>query len=344
MKTNKQNPDFLNIGTKIIDWYDENARELPWRSTQNPYKIWISEVILQQTQVQQGRAYYLRFIERFPDVKTLAEADTDEVLLYWKGLGYYSRALNLHEAGQQIMRDFNGEFPSTYQEILSLKGIGKYTAAAIVSICFGEAYPAVDGNFYRVFSRLFADDFDISKSNAFQYFSALADRVMPPHRPGDFNQAIMDLGSEVCKPKTPQCGLCPVSEDCMAYQTGRALEFPVKHKKVSVTTMNLTYYMIHCQGYFLIKKRNRASIWKNLYEFPTQIPEAWQPFIRETKVVNHKLTHRNLIIEMNEVPTKTLQELHAYAQQHGYDVVNPEMAAQKSFPKPLEQWLKDFFV
>ncbi len=180
-----------------MNWYQINARNLPWRSTRNPYKIWISEIILQQTQVKQGLQHYLNFVQRFPNVKTLANADTDEVLLYWKGLGYYSRALNLHKAAQQIITDFEGEFPQKYEEILKLKGVGKYTAAAIASICFNERKPAIDGNFYRVLSRLFADDYDISQAGAFQYFSELALQMMPYEACGDFNQAIMDLGAEV---------------------------------------------------------------------------------------------------------------------------------------------------
>ena len=190
MKTNKQNADFLHIGKKLTKWYGSNARQLPWRENQLPYNIWISEIVLQQTQVKQGLGHYLRFIERFPTVVELHNASEDDVLLYWKGLGYYSRAINLHKAAHQVVEDFGGEFPNHYNDILKLKGIGKYTAAAIASICFEEKVPAVDGNFYRVLSRIFADDFDISSSKAFQYFSDLALLIMPNDKAGEFNQAL----------------------------------------------------------------------------------------------------------------------------------------------------------
>ena len=237
MKTIKQNSDFLYIGQKLLLWYSQNARILPWRINQNPYNVWISEIILQQTRVEQGLEYYINFTNRFKDVESLAKADIDEVLLYWKGLGYYSRAINLHKAAQQIMQDYQGVFPNNYHEILKLKGIGKYTAAAISSICFNEKRPAVDGNFYRVLSRIFADDFDISKTKAHDYFSELALLIMPDRDFGDFNQAIMDLGANICKPKNPSCGICPVHADCLAFQLGKTADFPVKTKKIKPEEM-----------------------------------------------------------------------------------------------------------
>ena len=242
MKTNKQNADFLHIGKKLTKWYDSNARQLPWRENQLPYNIWISEIVLQQTQVKQGLGHYLRFIERFPTVVELHNASEDDVLLYWKGLGYYSRAINLHKAAQQVMEDFGGAFPESFSEILKLKGVGKYTAAAVSSICFDEKVPAIDGNFYRVLSRVFADDFDVSSPKAYAYFYELALLIMPEENPGNFNQAIMDLGSEICKPKNPQCQVCPIQENCLAYETGKVLDFPVKSKKVKAVDLKLHYY------------------------------------------------------------------------------------------------------
>ena len=223
MNKTKTYKDFPNIGLKISQWYSLNARDLPWRRTQNPYEIWISEIVLQQTRVEQGKNHYINLIEKFPDIKTLADAEIDEVLLYWKGLGYYSRAINLHKAAKQVMEDFGGVFPSTFNEILKLKGVGKYTAAAISSICFNENIPAIDGNFYRVLSRIFADDYDVSSTKAYQYFYELALLVMPEKNPRDFNQAIMDLGSGICKPKNPNCEVCPVQQDCLAYASGKVL-------------------------------------------------------------------------------------------------------------------------
>ncbi|WP_051259529.1 A/G-specific adenine glycosylase [Epilithonimonas tenax] len=340
MKTNKQNADFLHIGKKLIKWYDTNARQLPWRENQYPYHIWISEILLQQTQVKQGLGHYLRFIERFPNVEELHQAPEDEVLLYWKGLGYYSRAINLHKAAHQIIEEFDGKFPTHYQDILTLKGVGKYTAAAVASICFDEKIPAVDGNFYRVLSRIFADSFDMSNSKAFQYFTDLALLIMPEDKPGDFNQAIMDIGSEICKPKNPLCGDCPVNDDCIAFQTGRISEFPVKTKKTKVTDLNLKYYFIKFQNQFLIKQRANDFIWKKLYEFPTSVPGAWEELIIQSKIINHKLTHKNMTIEINTIALESKKELEKCASDYDYLIVDENQADEKSFPKPLENFYK----
>lgn len=338
METNKQNADFLNIGNKILDWYHKNGRILPFRMTKNPYKIWISEIVFQQTRIQQGLGHYVNFIERFPNIESLANVDIEEVMLYWKGLGYYSRALNIHKASKQIIEKFNGEFPSEYQEILKLSGIGKYTAAAIVSICFDEDYPAVDGNFYRVLSRLFADDFDISQSKSFDYFATLALKIMPKGKAGDFNQAIMDMGAEVCKPK-PHCEECPVREDCLAFSVGKQQEFPVKNKKTKQKNQNLTYYFVENQNKFLIRRRGTDSIWKNLNEFPTKIPKKWQFNIVEHHQVNHKLTHLNLVIDIYRVIVECPDEFQFFADREQFVLITHEEAIQKSFPKPLENYV-----
>ncbi|SFI51042.1 A/G-specific adenine glycosylase [Halpernia frigidisoli] len=342
MKAKKQKPDFLHLGEKLLNWYGTNSRDLPWRKTKDPYKIWICEILLQQTQVKQGLNHYLRFVERFPDVKSLAEAHEDEVLLYWKGLGYYSRALNLHKASKQIMQDFDGNFPDDYESILSLKGVGKYTAAAIASIAFDLKYPAVDGNFYRVLSRLFADNFDISNAKAFQYFSELALLMMPEHQFGDFNEAMMDLGSEICKPKNPICVACPLNEDCLAFQSGTVNEFPLKTKKTKVTYLELTYYFINFKDQFLIKRRGDDFIWKKLYEFSTSIPEDFEQYIRRSNSISHKLTHKNLNIIINDVQLPDLELLKKFASENDFEIINLEEAKQKSFPKPLQNYLENY--
>lgn len=341
MKTNKQNADFLHIGKKLIKWYDVNARQLPWRENQLPYNIWICEIVLQQTQVKQGLGHYLRFIERFPTVIELHNASEDDVLLYWKGLGYYSRAINLHKAAHQIVEDFGGEFPNHYNDILKLKGVGRYTASAIASICFEEKVPAVDGNFYRVLSRIFADDFDISSSKAFQYFSDLALLIMPNDKSGEFNQAIMDIGSEICKPKNPICNECPVNDDCLAYETGRISEFPVKTKKVKVSDLSLKYFFVKFKNQFLIKQRGNDFIWKKLYEFPTIIPSEWSNFIINSKIINHKLTHKNLVIEINTIELDSKKEFEKFASDNDFLIVDEKQADDKSFPKPLETFYKN---
>lgn len=343
MEINKQNPDFLNIGKKILDWYATNGRDLPFRNTKNPYKIWICEIVFQQTKIAQGLQHYLRFTERFPNVETLANAHIDEVLLYWKGLGYYSRAMNVHKAAKQIMEDFNGVFPSEYKDIVQLKGVGKYTAAAVSSICFGGHYPAVDGNFYRVLSRFFAEDYDISKANAFAYFSDLSLNIMPVGRAGDFNQAMMDLGSEVCKPKSPFCMFCPINEDCVAYNTGTIENFPVKNKRTEVKELFLKYYFVAYQSHFLVRRRGTDFIWKNLYEFPTEIPEKWEKNIQNHTQYKHKLTHRNLSIDIYYAEVSSMQELENFAKEYSFEIMDRVEAEQKSFPKPLQDYIEKYF-
>ena len=340
MKRNKQKPDFLHIGEKLLTWYKINGRNLPWRNTKQPYNIWICEIILQQTQVRQGLNHYLNFVNRFPNVKTLAEANTDEVLLYWKGLGYYSRALNLHEAARQIIDDFNGKFPSEYHEILKLKGVGKYTAAAISSICFEERVAAVDGNFYRVLSRLFADGFNVSQSSAFQYFTELALQMMPRHSAGDFNQAMMDLGSEICKPKNPNCDICPLKNDCLAFSVGNVQNFPVKLKKVKTTDLFLHYFFVEFEDKFLIKQRSDRFIWKKLYEFPTELPKKFQNYIIKSTTLQHKLTHKNLTIQIDNVKLDSDKEFESFAEEHQFKTVTFSESNNKSFPRPLESFLE----
>lgn len=340
MKTNKQNADFLHIGRALLSWYKTESRTLPWRENITPYNIWISEIILQQTQVAQGRAYYLNFLKVFPTADALHKAETDEVLLLWKGLGYYSRALNLHKASQQIMVDYNGVFPNNYHEILKLKGVGKYTAAAIASICFGEKIPAVDGNFYRVLSRIFADDFDISKSTAFVHFSELALRIMPEEKPGDFNQAMMDLGAEICKPKNPKCDICPVDHYCEAYKLRKVSEFPVKSKKIKAANLHLQYYLVQYNDRVLIRQRDEDFIWKKLYEFCTDIPAELKIFITDTQTIKHQLTHKKLTIDIHHMMLQNEIDFQNLATTGNYLVADFSLLNGKSFPKPLENYLK----
>lgn len=343
MEKNKRSSDFLHIGNKLLKWYDKNARDLPFRKTKDPYKIWICEIVFQQTRIAQGLNHYNNFIKRFPDVKTLAESSEDEVLLYWKGLGYYSRAINIHKASQQIINDYNGIFPSDYEEILKLKGIGKYTAAAVSSICFNGKMPAVDGNFYRVLSRIFADDFDISNSRAFNYFSELSTLIMPENV-GDFNQAMMDLGSEICKPKNPLCGECPVNDDCLAFSLHKISEFPVKTKKVKAEDLHLKYYFVHRNGQFLIQQRKDDFIWKKLFEFPPMISDDLNEFIKSVKIVNHKLTHKHLSIEIFNVEVDSESAWEDFIAQNNYIITDVESSHERSFPKPLENYIQNYDI
>ena len=341
MEQHNKTSDFLHIGTQLLKWYDKNARDLPFRNTKDPYKIWICEIVFQQTRIAQGLNHYNNFIKRFPDVHTLANAEEDEVLLYWKGLGYYSRAINIHKASKQIVDDYNGEFPSDYEEILKLKGVGKYTAAAVSSICFNGKMPAVDGNFYRVLSRVFADDFDISNSRAFNYFSQLAQLIMPENV-GDFNQAMMDLGSEICKPRNPICGECPLNKDCLAFSLHKVSEFPVKTKKVKATDLELKYYFVHRNGEFLIQQRKDDFIWKKLFEFPLEVSDQLIPFIKSVKNVQHKLTHKNLSIEIFNVEVDAEDVWKTFIDENDYIITNVENSHEKSFPKPLENYIQNY--
>lgn len=340
MEKNSTASGFQHVGNRLLEWYKNNARDLPFRQTKDPYKIWICEIVFQQTRINQGLNHYNNFIARFPDVKTLAEAEENEVLLYWKGLGYYSRAINIHKAAQQIMNDYQGVFPAQYDEILKLKGVGKYTAAAVSSICFDGKMPAVDGNFYRVLSRFFADDFDISNSRAFIYFSELAALVMPDNV-GDFNQAMMDIGSEICKPKNPLCGECPINEDCLAFSSNKISEFPVKTKKVKAEDLALTYYFVHRNGQFLIRQRKDDFIWKKLFEFPEAIPEEMKEFITSAKIVAHKLTHKNLSIEIFNVNVTSEKIWSDFIAENRYLITDVQGSHEKSFPKPLENYIQN---
>lgn len=344
MTRNKQNPDFLHIGTKILNWYQVHGRDLPFRKTNDPYKIWICEIVFQQTRIQQGIGHYNRFVNRFPDIESLANADQDDVLHSWKGLGYYSRAINVHKAAKQIQQDFSGKFPQEYEDILKLKGVGKYTAAAVSSICFGNQMPAVDGNFYRVLSRIFADDFDISNSKAFEYFSELSYRIMPENKAGDFNQAMMDLGSEICKPRNPLCSQCPVNENCIAFQTGKISEFPVKIKKTAVSDLILNFYFIQHNDFFLIKQRGDDFIWKKLYDFPQEISGKFEQLINKTSTVKHKLTHKNLEIHIHSIKITDKKDFEKFALKNGLQIVSFAGSQKKSFPKPLEKFLEGIFI
>lgn len=341
MKNHKQNSQFVHIGIQILNWYSQNARELPFRKTKNPYYIWICEIVFQQTRILQGMQHYENFVSRFPNVETLAEAESDEVLLYWKGLGYYSRALNIHKASHQIMNDFEGKFPEKYEDILSLKGIGKYTVAAISSICFGKQIPAIDGNFYRVLSRIFADNFDVSSTKAYSYFETLAMEIIPENAAGDFNQAIMDLGSEICKPRNPLCSECPVQKYCIAFQTGKIANFPVKTKKVKVENLALQYYFVAFGDQFLIQQRKDDFIWKKLFEFPTKIPESFSDFIVDERTIKHKLTHKNLSITIAKIELNSKIKFETFAKENDFSIINKENSVEKSFPKPLENYLEN---
>ena len=255
-----------HFSDRLIGWYDKNKRDLPWRHTKDPYLIWISEIILQQTRVAQGYDYYLRFVNRFPNVFSLAEAEEDEVLKLWQGLGYYSRARNLHIAAKSIAE--LGGFPTTYEGVLSLKGVGNYTAAAICSFAYDMPYAVVDGNVYRVLSRWLGIDMPIDSTQGKKYFAEAAAELLDKHSPALYNQAVMEFGALQCTPVSPDCFSCPLLDSCVAFQQGRVEELPVKQHKTKVSNRYFNYIYVRMGAYTFINKRKDNDIWKNLYELP----------------------------------------------------------------------------
>lgn len=256
-------------GEALLDWYRRIRRDLPWRNTQDPYRIWLSEIMLQQTRVDQARPYFERFVERFPDVASLARADLDELLRLWEGLGYYSRARNMHKAARQIMEHHNGRFPDTYDELINLRGVGTYTASAVMSIAYGRPYPVTDGNVTRVICRLFEIDGDIRKRAVQKQVEQKADELLVWSQPGDFNQAMMELGATVCTPSSPACSACPLQGCCSAYQQDRVSLYPYKSPARKRPHHQIAVGVVRDEiGRVLIARRPEESMLGGLWEFP----------------------------------------------------------------------------
>ena len=287
----------MDFALTLLQWFRENGRELPWRGTRDPYAIWLSEIILQQTQVKQGWAYWERFMRRWPTVEALAAATEDEVLREWQGLGYYSRARNLHFAAKQIVS--MGGFPQTLEGIKSLKGVGDYTAAAIGSIAFGLPAAVVDGNVYRVLARHYGIETPINTTEGKKEFTALAQSLLPESEASAFNQAMMDFGAIQCTPQSPRCLLCPLAETCEALRTGRVDALPVKQKNLKIKTRHLIYIYLRCQGYTAIHRRGAGDIWQGLWE-PVLV-NSEQRIVDSARLiakdVRHVLTHQVLMAD-----------------------------------------------
>lgn len=259
----------MEFSNSLQRWYLQNKRDLPWRNTVNPYPIWLSEIMLQQTKVAQGLPYFIAFTETFPTILDLAKADEEQVLKLWQGLGYYSRARNMHKTAQTIAFELEGNFPNNYKELLKLKGIGEYTAAAIASFAFNEVVPVVDGNVFRVLSRYFDIETDIASNNAKKEFTAVAKKIISTDNPALFNQAIMEFGALQCVPKNPNCEICIFNTSCAALQKKKVAELPVKLKKTKVSNRYFNYLIfLDSYGNTLLNKRTEKGIWHNLYEFP----------------------------------------------------------------------------
>ena len=328
-----------NFSRKLIDWYRENGRDLPWRRTKNPYLIWISEIILQQTRVAQGYDYYQRFVTRFPDVFALAAADEDEVMKYWQGLGYYSRARNLHAAARRMAEA--GGFPVTYAGVRALKGVGEYTAAAICSFAWKLPYAVVDGNVYRVLARIFGIDTPIDSNAGKKVFSGLAAELLDRQHPDLYNQAIMDFGAIQCTPKVPVCLYCPLRENCVALASGRVEKLPVKAGKAVVKPRYFNYLHIHCRGVNLLARREAKDIWQNLYEYP--LIETGQE--TELEVLQQTPAYLELMQEAGEIqilrsfimPKHVLSHRIIYARFYEIEVERFSPAMQRFLQVPEEE-------
>lgn len=299
---------------ELISWYLDNKRDLPWRATKDPYQIWLSEIILQQTRVEQGKPYYFKFLNTFPDVFSLANASEEEVLKLWQGLGYYSRARNLLFTARYIAFELDGRFPSSYKELVKLKGVGDYTAAAIASICYDEAQAAVDGNVYRVLARIFGIDTPINSGPGIKQFRNLAQDLISREDPANFNQALIEFGSEQCKPRNPLCTSCPFAAKCIAFNQNRIAELPVKLKKLKVKKRHFNYLVyVSEEGKTIMNQRRGKGIWEGLYEFPLvetaseaslhnlveEIPAEHgeineDPVLFNELPIVHKLTHQHI--------------------------------------------------
>lgn len=298
---------------KIIDWYHQNKRDLPWRDTQNPYKIWLSEIILQQTRVAQGTPYYEKFIENFPTVQQLAHADEQTVLMLWQGLGYYSRARNLHAAAKYISEELNGVFPNNYTEIKKLKGIGDYTAAAISSFAFDEVQAVVDGNVYRVLARFFGIEKDITSNEGKKEFRELAQKLIDKNEPAIYNQSIMEFGALQCVPKNPNCKICPLQEKCTAFEKNLIEKLPIKGKKTVVKDRFMHYFVfvkMNKKGKIvLINQRQEGDIWQGLndffvIEFLNKDKKNFEPI----KELENKLKEDNFEFNFDKIELKSTHE------------------------------------
>ncbi len=304
---------FANL---LIYWYKDHKRNLPWRHTRDPYLVWLSEIILQQTQVKQGLPYYEAFVKHFPNVFALAAASEEEVLKLWQGLGYYSRARNLHQAAKIVVEKYNGVFPDTYKGLKTLKGVGDYTASAVASFCYDEPVAVLDGNVFRVLSRFLGIDTPINTTEGKKLFKQQADKLLDKTHVATYNQAIMEFGALQCKPKKPNCEICPLQDACVAFRQERVDSLPVKLKKTKIKNRYFNYIVYLAEeGLTVLQKRTGQGIWRNLYEFPlieTDKLESVSEF-RENLIKTHLIQSQKEVTVYNEQPIK-----HVLSHQHLY--------------------------
>jgi A/G-specific adenine glycosylase len=349
----------IELAEKLVQWYQENKRDLPWRNTKNPYFIWLSEVILQQTRIKQGLPYYEKFIENYPTIQDLANAPENDVLRLWQGLGYYSRARNMHATAKIITENHNAQMPENYESLLKLKGIGKYTAAAIASFAFDENVAVLDGNVYRVLARFFGIELDITTPKAEKEFRFLVQEIINQFAKNNtqnsvstLNQALMEFGALQCTPQSPKCIFCPLQENCQALAKGKIQDLPVKTKKIKVKERFLNYIIFECEQKLALKIRNEKDIWQGLYEFyliekdkifeKTEIEEYFKDLTFKIQHISqnytHILTHQKLYITFFHIsiPNPNIEILKNY---NFFD-----KTAIENLPKPIliANYCKDF--
>lgn len=307
----------MNFNDELLNWYQKNKRDLPWRKTTDAYIIWLSEIILQQTRVEQGRPYFNRFLEKYPTVTDFAAATEDEILKLWQGLGYYSRGRNMLKTARLVQEHYNGAFPTSYDQLVKLTGIGEYTAAAISSFSSNEAKAVVDGNVYRVLARYLGIDAPINSTKGKKIFQEAANDLLNKKAPGTHNQAMMEFGAIICKPKNPACGICPVRTGCYAFKHNAINNLPVKLNKVKVRERYLNYFLVTNGDKLLINKRSDTDIWANMYDLPMvetnaelsideliAVPEVIEYFGDSLKIADisrvhkHILTHQRLFVRL----------------------------------------------
>ncbi|AFL83752.1 A/G-specific DNA-adenine glycosylase [Belliella baltica DSM 15883] len=346
----------------ILEWYEQNKRDLPWRNTSEPYIIWLSEVILQQTRVAQGLPYFEKFLENFPKVEDLAQAPSDEVMRLWQGLGYYSRARNLHQCAKDIVEEHNGKFPNNYNSLIKLKGVGSYTAAAIASFAFNEPVAVVDGNVFRVLARYFGISTDIASNSGKKEFEIIANECIPNDKPAAFNQAIMEFGSLQCAPKNPKCEDCPLRGSCFAFKNELTAQLPVKINKVKVRKRYFTYFYIKCAEEVVVNYRSAGDIWQGLYDFPLhevaqkpllELNEAsifqsltqFDPEIHfdSATIFKHILTHQRIFANFVTliIQEKHRKNLHDWAKNSNYELIHQDKLDSVGKPRLLLKFLND---
>lgn len=346
----------MNFSDQLVQWYHKNKRQLPWRNTADAYVIWLSEIILQQTRVEQGLPYFYRFIEKYPSVTHFAAAAEDDILKLWQGLGYYSRARNMLKTARQVQELYTGKFPATYTQLIKLKGIGQYTAAAIASFAANEPVAVVDGNVYRVLARYFGINQPINSTKAQKAFQQMADELLNKQQPGLHNQAMMEFGALLCKPKTPGCAICPVRLNCYAFANNAVAALPVKLNKLKIRERYFNYFLSSDEGTIILNKRSEKDIWANMYDMPLVetpalltieellgLPEVIAFFgtdikVTETSAVKkHVLTHQRLYVRLITLQSQPLKL------KTGWFITPVETLKSLAIPKIVFLLLQDIF-